>query len=52
MCSDPSIYKEYKGMLFIDSTEVQKPKDSGQSLHGEVAEICSVGQASVSITHM
>lgn len=29
-------------MLFIDSTEVQKPKDSGQSLHGEVAEICSL----------
>lgn len=29
-------------MLFIDSTEVQKPKDSGQSLQGEVAGICSL----------
>lgn len=29
-------------MLFIDSTEVQKPKDSGRSLHGEVAETCSL----------
>lgn len=29
-------------MLFIDSTEVQKPKDSGQLLHGEVAESCSL----------
>lgn len=41
MCSDLSIYKEYTGMLFIESTEVPKPKGSGQSLHGEAAEGCS-----------
>lgn len=29
-------------MLFIDSTQVQKPKDSGQSLHGEVADMCTL----------
>lgn len=28
-------------MLFIESTEVPKPKGSGQSLHGEAAEGCS-----------